>query len=85
MQIVCVSQGSLVRGREFAEVLAEKLGYDLVTRDEILDMAVDEGIAVGTQPLRRPLERRRQLLHRAFSPRCRQAMPPVRSCQHTDL
>lgn len=74
MQIVCVSQGSLIRGREFAEVLAEKLGYDLVTRDEILDMAVDEGIAVGRLETaivkRRPIDERLMLdkdLYQSFT------------------
>ena len=65
MQIVCVSQGSLVRGREFAEILAEKLGYDLLTRDQVLDMAVDEGIAVGRLETaivkRRPMDERLML------------------------
>ena len=42
-----------------------------------------DGVAVRSELLRHPLERRRQLLHRAFSPRCRHAMPPVRSCQRT--
>ncbi len=65
MQIVCVSQGSLIRGREFAEVLSEKLGYDLVTRDQVLDMAVDEGVAVGRLETaivkRRPMDERLML------------------------
>ena len=65
MQIVCVSQGSLVRGRELAQVLAEKLGYDLLTRDQILDAAVDEGIAVGRLETaivkRRPMDERLML------------------------
>ena len=74
MQIVCVSQGSLFRGREFAEVLAEKLGYDLVTRDQILDKAVDEGIAVGRLETaivkRRPMDERLMLdkdLYQSFT------------------
>jgi len=65
MPIVCVSQGSLIRGREFAEVLAEKLGYDLLTRDQVLEMAVDEGIAVGRMETaivkRRPMDERLML------------------------
>jgi len=65
MQIVCVSQGSLLRGREFAEILAEKLGYDLLTRDQVLDQAVDEGIAVGRLETaivkRRPMDERLML------------------------
>jgi cytidylate kinase len=74
MQIVCVSQGSLVRGREFSEILAEKLGYDLVTRDQVLDMAVDEGIAVGRLETaivkRRPMDERLMLdkdLYQSFT------------------
>jgi cytidylate kinase len=65
MQIVCVSQGSLIRGSEFAGVLAEKLGYNLVTRDQVLEMAVDEGIAVGRLETaivkRRPMDERLML------------------------
>jgi cytidylate kinase len=65
MQIVCVSQGSLIRGRELAEVLAGKLGYDLLTRDQVLEMAVDEGIAVGRLETaivkRRPMDERLML------------------------
>jgi cytidylate kinase len=65
MQIVCVSQGSLIRGGEFAEVLAEKLGYALLTRDQVLEMAVDEGIAVGRLETaivkRRPMDERLML------------------------
>lgn len=65
MQIVCVSQGSRIRGRELAEVLAEKLGYDLLTRDQVLEAAVDEGIAVGRLETaivkRRPMDERLML------------------------
>ncbi len=83
MQIVCVSQGSLVRGREFAEVLAEKLGYELITRDQVLEMAVDEGIAVGRLETaivkRRPIDERLMLdkeLYQSFITRvlCERAL-----------
>jgi cytidylate kinase len=72
--IVCVSQGSLFRGREFAQALAEKLAYPLLTRDKLLEMAVDEGIAVGRLETaivkRRPLDERLMLdkeLYQAFT------------------
>jgi cytidylate kinase len=83
MQIVCVSQGSLVRGREFAEVLAQKLGYDLLTRDEVLERAVDEGISVGRLETaivkRRPMDERLMLekeLYQSFITRllCERAL-----------
>lgn len=83
MQIVCVSQGSLIRGREFAEVLAEKLGYELLTRDQVLDRAVDEGIAVGRLETaivkRRPMDERLMLdkeLYQSFITRmlCERAL-----------
>jgi len=47
MQLVCVSQGSLSTGKEFAKSLARKLDYRLLTREEVVDQAADEGIAVG--------------------------------------
>jgi cytidylate kinase len=83
MQIVCVSQGSLVRGREFAEILAQKLGYDLLTRDDVLERAADEGISVGRLETaivkRRPMDERLMLekeLYQSFITRllCERAL-----------
>lgn len=47
MQIVCVSRGSYSRGKELAEQLAANLGYDCVSREELLDEAARRGIPVG--------------------------------------
>lgn len=62
MQLICVSQGSLSAGREFAEQLARKLDYRLLAREEVVDKATDEGIAVGRLEMavmrRRPLDER---------------------------
>lgn len=46
-QIICVSRGSMSRGREFAEVLARKLGYALLSREDLVEAATAEGIQVG--------------------------------------
>ena len=40
MQLICVSQGSLNTGREFAQSLARKLDYGFLRREEIVDRAV---------------------------------------------
>ncbi len=62
MQLICVSQGSLNTGREFAQSLARKLDYGFLGREEILDRATEEGIAVGRLETavvkRRPLDER---------------------------
>jgi cytidylate kinase len=62
MALICVSQGSLSTGREFAEHLARKLDCRLLTRERIVDDAADEGIAVGRLETavmkRRPLDER---------------------------
>lgn len=46
-QIVCVSRGSLSRGRELAEALAAKLGYGVLSREDLIEEAIREGIQVG--------------------------------------
>ena len=65
MQLVCVSQGSLSSGREFARSLARKLDYRLLTREDVVEKAVAEGIPVGRLETavvkRRPLDER--LMH----------------------
>ena len=62
MQLICVSQGSLNTGREFARSLARKLDYGFLGREDILDRATEEGIAVGRLETavvkRRPLDER---------------------------
>ena len=62
MQLICVSQGSLNTGREFAESLARKLDYGFLAREHIIDRAAEEGIAVGRLETsivkKRPLDER---------------------------
>ncbi|MBU1628088.1 cytidylate kinase-like family protein, partial [bacterium] len=47
MKIVCVSRGSYSKGKEFAEVLAKKLDYRCISREELTEEAIKNGIAVG--------------------------------------
>lgn len=47
MQIICVSRGSLSRGRELAETLARKLDYEALSREDLIEAAIHEGIQVG--------------------------------------
>lgn len=47
MQIVCVSRGSLSRGKDLAESLARKLGYPCLSREDLIEAATREGIHVG--------------------------------------
>lgn len=47
MQIICVSRGTFAGGKNLAEKLAEKLGYDCVSREELTDAATRAGIPVG--------------------------------------
>lgn len=46
-QIICVSRGSLSRGRELADALAAKLGYPVLSREDLIEEAIREGIHVG--------------------------------------
>jgi cytidylate kinase len=58
MQIICVSRGT-AEGKELAENLASKLGYDCLAREELTDAASGAGIPVGKLEMamvrRRPL------------------------------
>jgi cytidylate kinase len=47
MQIICVSRGSLSRGKELAQLLAQKLDYPLLSREDLIEAAIKEGIQVG--------------------------------------
>jgi len=47
MQVMCISRGSLGRGRELAELAAKKLGYLCLGREELIEAAIAEGIQVG--------------------------------------
>jgi cytidylate kinase len=46
-QIVCISRGSLSRGKELAELLARKLDYAVLSREDLIEAATREGIQVG--------------------------------------
>ena len=47
MQIICVSRGALSRGRELAESLADKLGYTVISREKLIEEAIDAGVQVS--------------------------------------
>ncbi len=47
MQVICISRGTLGRGRELAELTAKKLGYTCLGREELVEAAIKEGIQVG--------------------------------------
>lgn len=47
MQVICISRGTLVGGKDLAEPLAKKLGFTCVSREELSEAATDEGIQVG--------------------------------------
>lgn len=47
MQIICVSRGSLSRGKELAQLLAAKLDFALLSREDLTEAAIKEGIQVG--------------------------------------
>ncbi|MGD2153567.1 MAG: cytidylate kinase-like family protein, partial [Gemmatimonadales bacterium] len=47
MQVICISRGTLGRGRELAELTAKKLGYACLSREELVEAAIKEGIRVG--------------------------------------
>lgn len=47
MQIICISRGSQSRGEEFARGLASKLGYECISREELLEEATKRRIPIG--------------------------------------
>jgi cytidylate kinase len=47
LQIICISRGSLSRGKELAEALARKLDYAVLSREDLIEAATREGIQVG--------------------------------------
>ena len=47
MRIICVSRGSQSRGEEFAEKLAAKLGYECISREQLLEEATHRKIPIG--------------------------------------
>ncbi|MCX7012449.1 MAG: cytidylate kinase-like family protein [Candidatus Sumerlaeota bacterium] len=44
MQIICVSRGTLSGGTALAEGLAQRLGYACLSREELIEAAVKEGV-----------------------------------------
>lgn len=59
MQIICISRGTYAGGKELAEKLAAKLGYDCLSREQVTDAATGSGIPIGRLEMavvrRRPL------------------------------
>lgn len=47
MQIICISRGVLSGGDDLARQLAKKLDYACVSREELIEAAIKEGIQVG--------------------------------------
>jgi cytidylate kinase len=47
MQIICISRFSYGYGKDLAERLADKLGYQSIAREELVDKATASGIPVG--------------------------------------
>jgi cytidylate kinase len=47
MQIICVSRGTLAGGKVLAERLAAHLGYPCLSREDLIEAAIEEGIHVG--------------------------------------
>jgi cytidylate kinase len=47
LQIICVSRGTLIGGKVLAERLAANLGYTCLSREDLIEAAVKEGIHVG--------------------------------------
>ncbi len=47
MQIICISRGSQSRGEEFAEKLAAKLGYECISREQLIEEAIRQKIPIG--------------------------------------
>jgi len=47
VQLVCVARGNQERGRQFAKNLASNLAFDCISREELAELAIAEGIAVG--------------------------------------
>jgi cytidylate kinase len=46
-QVICISRGTLIGGKDLAEPLAKKLGFTCVSREELSEAAINEGIQVG--------------------------------------
>ncbi len=62
---MCVSRGEQEKGKVFAENLADKLAFECLSQEDIVELAIREGIAVGKLETaavkRRPLNERQVL------------------------
>jgi len=47
MQIACISRGTRGHGKELAVALAEKMGYECLGREDLVEAAIEEGIQVA--------------------------------------
>ncbi|MEW6077455.1 MAG: cytidylate kinase-like family protein [Thermodesulfobacteriota bacterium] len=47
MQIICISRGTMSGGKQLAEGLAKKLLYQCLSREDLIEAAIREGIQVG--------------------------------------
>jgi cytidylate kinase len=47
MQVICISRGTLIGGKALAEHLARNLGYPCLSREDLIEAAIREGIQVG--------------------------------------
>jgi hypothetical protein len=47
MQVICISRGTQSGGKELAELLAAKLDYACLSREQLNDAATEQGIQVG--------------------------------------
>ncbi len=47
MQLICISRGTLSGGKELAIRLANRLGYPCLSREDLVEAAIKEGIQVG--------------------------------------
>ena len=47
MNLVCISRGEQEKGKLFAQQLADKLAHECLSQEEIAEIAIQEGIAIG--------------------------------------
>jgi cytidylate kinase len=47
MQVICISRGTLTGGKILAERLAANMGYPCLSREDLIEAAIKEGIHVG--------------------------------------
>jgi len=67
LQLVSVSRGEQERGKDFARTLAKKLAFECLSQEEVAELAIGEGIAVGkleTSVVKKRLLTERQVLEK---------------------